>query len=650
MKKLSIVLIAAACLLGACKKEDQKEKVVLGTAIEEVNSNQKAYIDNDRYVCFAANDVVKVNNEDATISADGRTGNLSVTRTSSYNAVYPKSILANQNSAVPTTNVRVVLPSEQTYVTKSMGGSTRQIVDMPMAGYLGSETGTIQFRNLCSVLRVIIHNNKTIPLGIKRITVRASDAFLCGSGTIADITGNTAAPQIEMNNTNTAVQNEVSLQMTAPVNVAVNASKEFYIVIPAIPSTATTNKFTVEVVADSIVNNVSCATFRYTKTQGAGKTGYIARNKLGSAAFHLDRTTPPDQPYLIIDCGNSNVSKRLMVAPGNLQYQASSDSWRFAANGYDFVGGAMLNYGSGWQTQLGATLNDLTPNNMPYGSKINGVTQGDRKNQSGWIDLFGWGTSGKGTKRTDYPAGYNNWCEMPYAMENNMYNNGTTGNVSYTQYYGPASGSLTGNWDWGVNEILNQRTGNKETGWRTLSKDEWDCLIQDKSQYGYACFKETKYTDASNYPNTGRTRYQGGIVLLPKGFIDPECCTEHQNINGQTVQSGNKKFLPSSEFPANTEGAFNQNIYTKADWGKMEAAGAIFLPATGTRGLFSVQNSPQSIQGGVVAQYWTTSNANTNEAWCFRFENVDVTRPIEVRTQESRKDAGCAVRLFKDVQ
>ena len=48
MKKLSIVLIAAACLLGACKKEDQKEKVVLGTAIEEVNSNQKAYIDNDR--------------------------------------------------------------------------------------------------------------------------------------------------------------------------------------------------------------------------------------------------------------------------------------------------------------------------------------------------------------------------------------------------------------------------------------------------------------------------------------------------------------------------------------------------------------------------------------------------------------------------
>ena len=35
MKKLSIVLIAAACLLGACKKEDQKEKA-LEMTIEEL--------------------------------------------------------------------------------------------------------------------------------------------------------------------------------------------------------------------------------------------------------------------------------------------------------------------------------------------------------------------------------------------------------------------------------------------------------------------------------------------------------------------------------------------------------------------------------------------------------------------------------------
>ena len=147
-----------------------------------------------------------------------------------------------------------------------------------------------------------------------------------------------------------------------------------------------------------------------------------------------------------------------------------------------------------------------------------------------------------------------------------------------------------------------------------------------------------------------RTRYEGGIVLLPKGFVDPECCTEHQNINGQTVQSGNKKFLPSSSFPSNTEGAFNQNIYTKADWDKMEAAGAIFLPATGTRGLFSVQDAPQPIHGGVSSQYWTSTRLSDDEAWCFRFENVDLTAPIEVRTQGSHKDAGCAVRLFKDVQ
>ena len=67
-------------------------------------------------------------------------------------------------------------------------------------------------------------------------------------------------------------------------------------------------------------------------------------------------------------------------------------------------------------------------------------------------------------------------------------------------------------------------------------------------------------------------------------------------------------------FPANTEGAFNQNIYTKSDWDKMEAAGAIFLPATGTRGLFSIQDAPQPIHGGVASQYWTSTRIDDYEA------------------------------------
>ena len=626
MKKLSIVLIAAACLLGACKKEDQKEKVVLGTAIEEVGTNQKAYIDDNRYVCFAANDVVKVNNEDATISADGRTGNLSVTRTSSYNAIYPKSILNRQNEAVPTTSVSVILPSEQIYKTKTMGGTTRQVVDMPMAGYLGSETGTIQFRNLCSVLRVIIHNNKTIPLGIKSITVRASDAFLCGAGTIADITGNTTAPQIEMSRTNTAVQNEVTLQMTAPVNVAVNSSKEFYIVIPAIPSTATSNKFTVEVIADSTSNNIAYAN-RYSKTQGTGKTGYIARNKLGSAAFHLDPTTPPDRPYITLDCQSNNVSKRIIFAPGNLQYQASSNTWRFATNTYDFVDGVHITWrNGGWNTSY-AGLNQMTANNKPISNTtINGQpVAGTRASQSGWIDLFGWGTSGQVTGLT----GNNAAMHLPYAIYNASH-----GNYNYSQHYGPTSGNLTGNWDWGANSIYNPKTGVNETGWRTLTKDEWDCLIESNQYYGYACLTDLSYHDVNN-----DLEYLSGIVLIPKGFIDPMCAS-----------TNNGKFMASSNFGSNQEGFFTQNQYTTTTWKKMEAAGAVFLPAAGYRDEFGVQDASSSLHGGQVLQYWTSSTYDTYNAYMFRSENGDAANSVRVHTGLSQRCAGSAVRLAKEVQ
>ena len=630
MKKLSIVLIAAACLLGACKKEDQKEKVVLGTAIEEVGTNQKAYIDDNRYVCFAANDVVKVNNEDATISADGRTGNLSVTRTSSYNAIYPKSILNRQNEAVPTTSVSVILPSEQIYKTKTMGGTTRQVVDMPMAGYLGSETGTIQFRNLCSVLRVIIHNKKTIPLGIKSITVRASDAFLCGAGTIADITGNTAAPQIEMNRTNTAVQNEVTLQMTAPVNVAVNSSKEFYIVIPAIPSTATSNKFTVEVIADSTSNNIAYAN-RYSKTQGTGKTGYIARNKLGSAAFHLDPKTPPDRPYITLDCQSNNVSKRIIFAPGNLQYQASSNTWRFAPNTYDFVDGVDVGWNNdynGWVISY-AGMNQVTPNNTPLNNttikNFNATLTGGRATQTGWIDLFGWGTSGQVTGLTGNQADMHH----PYAIHNASY-----GGHNYAPDYGPSSGNLTGNWDWGANSIYNPKTGVNETGWRTLSKDEWDCLIESNQYYGYACLTDMPYYDANN-----DLEYVSGIVLIPKGFLDPMCAS---------TNSG--KFMASSNFGSNQEGFFTQNQYTTTTWKKMEAAGAVFLPTAGYRDEFGVRDASSSLHGGAVLQYWTSSRYDNNNAYMFRSENGDQANSVRVHTGASWRCSGSAVRLAKEVQ
>ena len=71
--------------------------------------------------------------------------------------------------------------------------------------------------------------------------------------------------------------------------------------------------------------------------------------------------------------------KKVQFSKGNLQYQASTKTWRFAANQWDYIGEANKNISSSY---------------------------------SGWIDLFGWGTGNNPTNTSmnadDY-AKFNDW-------------------------------------------------------------------------------------------------------------------------------------------------------------------------------------------------------------------------------------------------
>lgn len=662
MKKISMILLAAACILCSCKKDEEKEMVTLGVSMEDVNGGQKAYIDNNRYICFADGDVMKINNVDVTLNGtqarrdndNAKHGQIMTYKSSSYLAVYPKSVLNQQASISGTTNVDVVLPEVQTYTTKSMGGSIRQVVDMPMCAYLNSREGTLNFHNLCSVLKVIVKNTKNITLGVTSITVRSSDSYLCGSGKIDNLTSST--PSIVMKNTNTTANREVRLQMSSAVNVETGGNKEFYIVIPAVSSTS--NRFTVEVIADSIADGIPYAN-RYTKKQGASATGSIARNKLGSAAFNFTPQLPPDQPYIILDCNPSGVQQRVIFAPGNLQYRASDQTWQFAAHSYDFIGGVEIAWENGynhWGVGFGAPASALTGNNTPItkndvfayqsynclNSDANFSTNypgGLRHVQTKWIDLFGWGTSGKyDLTSTNVNAQNQPWC----------YFNNNWGGHNYDSDYGPAgtTTALTGNWDWGANTIYNPRTSSNETGWRTPTKDEWACLISSTSKFGYACFVDRSYYDASAYPNQGRLRYLSGIVLIPEGFVDPMCAQSDGNTSVY-----NRKFKTSSEF--DIQGIFTQNIYRIADWVKMEAAGAVFLPSCGVRGGMGVGDAAEVNHGGQKAQYWssTPDPSNPGGAYCFRMENggYDSEHPATAMVESSGRSAGNGVRLIKTV-
>ena len=143
------------------------------------------------------------------------------------------------------------------------------------------------------------------------------------------------------------------------------------------------------------------------------------------------------------------------------------------------------------------------------------------ENSGKWIDLFAYGTSGYNKGQT---------CYQPYS---------TSGDAS--QYYQSA---LTGNADWGYNKISNG--GNSNGMWRTLTSAEWRYLFQTRS-------------DANNKYGHGSVNGIHGMIILPDEWTLPA---------GLTFTPGNSAW---------------SNTYTIAEWAQMEAAGAVFLPASGSR-------------------------------------------------------------------
>ena len=82
---------------------------------------------------------------------------------------------------------------------------------------------------------------------------------------------------------------------------------------------------------------------------------------------------------------------KVVFSRGNLQYQPSTNTWRFAEHQYDFVG------------------DDYFGNVYIGSEKCNNALISDT--YSGWIDLFGWGTGRYPTKTTDEISAYSEYVE-----------------------------------------------------------------------------------------------------------------------------------------------------------------------------------------------------------------------------------------------
>lgn len=206
--------------------------------------------------------------------------------------------------------------------------------------------------------------------------------------------------------------------------------------------------------------------------------------------------------------------KKVYFARGNLQYQASTNTWRFAEHQFDFVG------------------------------KDNGKASAT---YDGWIDLLGWGTSG-----------YNHGaiCYQPWSRNQSTSDYKAYGDVKNNLYDGV--GDHKGMADWGyANPISNG--GNQTKQWRTLKggnrdeTNEWYYLLEMRSHSHD--FRAMAKIGACSTP---------GIILLPDEW-DWNKSTELSNL-----QSKWKTNLGWDDW--------HSTEYTYSEWAVLEAAGAVFLP------------------------------------------------------------------------
>ena len=301
--------------------------------------------------------------------------------------------------------------------------------------------------------------------------------------------------------------------------------------------------------------------------------------------------------------------KTVSFAPGNLQYNAVQGShlradgtkakgtWRFAEKQWDYVGYDNRNIA---------------------------------ENYDGWIDLFGWGTSGYDNTANDpLSIFYQPWSKsdmsLTYVPKDSTLNCDSyeiTGECEweYTYFtsseqsknergYGPSTkmqdDGLYGTsayYDWGVYNAISNG-GNQAGSWRSLTKAEWEYLLDTR--------KNAQFLRSRATVNNVK-----GYVLLPDDFKKPSDIAWSHQTNDWTT-----------------------NTYSAEQWSALEALGAVFLPA-------SYYRYGSSVSYGTLSGYWSASEGGDNGYGARYFDFYSRIAPSMTIYYRSH---GRSVRLVKDL-
>ena len=158
--------------------------------------------------------------------------------------------------------------------------------------------------------------------------------------------------------------------------------------------------------------------------------------------------------------------------------------------------------------------------------------------------------------------------------------------------------------DWGTNQIGTDAPNT----WRTLTGDEWYYLRYTRTNADALC-------------GVAQVNGVNGLVFLPDNWTCPE---------GATFKSG-------FHIDDSKEAYGQYQTFTSEQWSKLEAAGAVFLSASGTRSGSTVNSLQRS------GHYWSANEYNGDYARCLYFYSD------EAGWGGFYRYAGRSVRLVKDV-
>ena len=533
MKKSYLLIIAAGLFcLAACNKEMENtetpespdsSKMITETITASLGSDTKVTIaDGGGFAWTAGDDIaVHVSNESGShkyvvttsgASAAAASASFTVSYEEGYSrdafAVYPSTIVATDAANYGQEGVALDVTLPNTYTLDEVSGTT---TPSPM---IADNTGSgWVFKHLCGLLRLSISG---IPADATQLRIgfngrKVSGDFAIPMPVAADgsstITSIDGTPGTDDYIWVTGLSSVTSVTITLPLPTGV----------------AYTGLSIVACDVKKKPLQAQLTAFTYTASNAHGKKV--------SSELTLD-------PYGFSIGGGTQVK----FASGNLQYQAKGDDekahWRFAAHQYDYIGEGNTNIGSEY---------------------------------SGWIDLFGWGTSG--WENTD-----DSWINyQPWSTDASDHS-GDHPNNKYG--YGPEydaegdNNNLTGTnakGDWGVNNIGDS--------WRTPTKAE--CIYIFSSRY------ISRY--ALGRIDLGDSKYINGLFVFPDGYVHPDGLPVLTYINKSWY--------------------YTNNTFNISQWEQMETAGVAFLPAAGQRDGKTIAHLNNR------GRYWSTTSTSPNGAY-----------------------------------